>query len=209
MYTFVTELYKMKLMSFPKFIITFLFIVYSHSLIGQVKVGAKIGYLSSHTAKDLKTDVSNGVVGGITTSYELNENFCLNGEVLYSTRGYSAKESVLSDNVLKDVKVKFQYIDIPILLEYRISSFFSIEAGPFVGLQLKRELYYNQERMNDNLFGKRQIFDSGVLIGIRGFIDNLFLEAQYQHGFTQAFREVDHFTTTGVSISIGYLFDFK
>jgi hypothetical protein len=180
-----------------------------NNLFGQISIGGKIGYLHSNTAKELGTRAYDGINGGIVALYKLSKTISLKGELIYSTRGYEISEGVLDEGILKNVKVKFEYLDIPFFIEYNTSPFLSIYAGPFFGLQIKRKLYYNDLRQDGSVFGEKQIFDSGVILGIKAKIKNLFLETQYQYGFTQSYKNVDAFKTKAFSVNLGYMFNLK
>ena len=177
------------------------------SAVSQVRFGAKIGYLRSKTAYEICDNHTNSISGGIVCSYGLLDELSLRADLLYSMRGYEVADGVLDEGVLKDVKVRLHYIDIPVLLEYKPVPFVAVEAGPFVGLQMKRDLYYDDSVMPQSLLGKKQAFDAGVVLGIKCNLNRLFVELQYQHGLTHAYKYVDGFKAKGVSVSLGYMFN--
>ena len=107
----------------------------------------------------------------------------LRGDLLYTTRGYKVDEGILHEGKIKDVKTKFDYINIPILLEYKPISFIALQVGPLLGMQVRRRLFFNNVEHNESLFGIKQFFDAGIVVGAKGEYKQVFIELQYQHGF--------------------------
>lgn len=191
------------------FIIIFLFIAV-HDVASQINFGIKAGYLRSKTAKEITDKWHNSFYGGAVFSYDINEMFALRWDLSYSTRGYELNEGIMDgNNILKDVKARFGYIGVPVLIEYKVLPFASIQAGPQFGLQTDRTLYYDGVKQSDALFGEKQIFDFSLIAGLKLMLKNLFLEIQYQHGFTSAYQHADIFKTKAISVSLGYMFNFK
>ncbi len=172
----------------------------------QIHFGVKIGYSRSKTAKEFTEKYHNSIVGGLVAGYDINDAFALRGDLTYSTRGYYTRDGVLDEGTLKDVRIKFHYINLPVLLEYKPVPFLAIEAGPSFGLQVKRAAYYDNIRQDNVAFGNKQPFDFGGIIGVKGMYKNVFIELQYMHGFTSAYRKVHDFKANGISINLGYMF---
>lgn len=49
----------------------------------------------------------------------------------------------------------------------------------------------------------------GVMAGIKGKYKGAFIEALYQKGVTQAFKNVEGFTSSGFCVNVGYTFTIK
>lgn len=199
-------------MNFHHRAITVIFtIMYSVCSLGQIGLGGKIGYSHTHTANAIRGKSYDSFNGGLTSSWKVSNVFHVNGDILFTGRGYEVDNGVYDEvsSTYKDCKVRFKYIDIPILLEYNINHYVSLEIGPYVGVQILRKLYYDNEEQNKNLLGKKQSFDMGLLAGIKGKYKGIFIEVLYQKGMTQAFKDVDGFESKGVCINMGYLINLK
>lgn len=193
-------------------IIFFLFATtYSVSSLGQIKLGGKIGYSHTNTAKVIGGRGYDGLIYGLTSSFPIYKSLRVNSDVLLEGRGYVIDKGIYDTANLtyKDCKVTFKYIDIPVLLETDVNNFLSIEFGPYIGMQVGRNLFYDNEKQDKDLLGKKQFFDMGFLAGIKGEYKGVFLEILYQYGLSQAFKDVNDFKTKGVCINLGYMFNLK
>lgn len=47
------------------------------------------------------------------------------------------------------------------------------------------------------------------MVGIKGKYKDAFIEALYQKGFTQAFKNVEDFTSSGFCVNVGYTFTIR
>lgn len=178
------------------------------NIASQINFGAKAGYLRSKTAKEIIEKWHNSFCVGAVFSYDINKTFALRWDLTYSARGYEENEGIMDESgILRDIKARFGYINLPILIEYKVLPFTAIQAGPQLGLQTNRTLYYDGIEQDDALFGEKQIFDFSLIAGIKLTLKKLFIEFQYQHGFTSAYRHVDMFKTRAISVNLGYMFN--
>lgn len=181
-------------------------ILFSQAMFAQVKLGAKAGYLYSDASGDLDSHHYNGYTVGITSCIPVGSSSNIIGELLFSKRGYAVDNSVMIDGEWKNLKAAFSYIDMPVMYEYKVFPFASVLGGAYFGVQAGRSLYYSDERQDDNLMGEKQLFDCGLLVGIRLYHKNLFLEAQYQHGLTSPYKNVGAFKSRSFCVNLGYMF---
>lgn len=93
-----------------------------------VKAGANFSNLVGKDAKDLdpKPKIKVGVYGGGFVNIGVSENFAIQPEVLYSAEGAQQKESG------ETAKWNLNYVNIPVLAQYRSSGFIA-ETGPQIG----------------------------------------------------------------------------
>lgn len=183
-----------------------LFVLSCPRLSAQVKLGAKAGYLFSSASGDIDIRHYDGYTVGLTGCIPVGSSSNIIGEVLYSKRGYKMDNSVVVDGEWKDLKVAFSYIDIPVMFEYKVFPFASIVGGGYWGIQAGRSLYYSGEKQSDTMMGKKQLFDFGLLAGVRLHYKDLFMEAQYQHGFTAPYKEIGVFKPRSFCVNLGYMF---
>ncbi len=145
---------------------------------------------------------------GIVARYQLNRRMSLQCNLLYSTRGYNAKESIYihQNSKLKDLKVIFQYFDIPLLFRYSLFESLYLHIGPQLGFQLDRMPYYDNEKQSSAKLGEKQRIDSGIIVGSGySFKNGVFVEGEYLIGLRGCYRNVVGFRNRSLQISIGYI----
>lgn len=108
----------------------------SNSIIAEdVNFGLKTGLnISNFTGGDAdRNNILNFHVGGFA-EFELNEKFSLQPELLYSRQGSEAENSI---------KIKVDYLAIPLMAKYYLSEKFSLEAGPQVSFLVNDKIEFN------------------------------------------------------------------
>ena len=216
---------------------TLLLVAITASLFGQVSIGAKAGIFHSNVSvqgidnnllpntKGL-TDFSGGVVSEIM----LGGNFGFQPELSHEKSGFLIREGMELDifNIPIPLGVKAEvnvdYLSMPILAKYKIGSGpvqAYVAAGPNFRYALKGDLrtfatviidipVYSQDIdfSGENV----QRMDVGGVVGAGVSFatgpGQLFLDARYNHGFTQVdnFRLADlQIKNTGMGINIGYM----
>lgn len=197
-----------------KFICLFILIIISNKVHSQWNIGGKAGVnWSNVNFKDAENpSFILGVNSGIIVGYQFNNKTSLQCNVLYSTRGYNSKESVytLYDNSIKDLKVVFQYIDIPLMLKYRLFQGFYLHIGPQLGIQLSRTPFYDNRKQDSVIFGEKQNVDLGIIIGTGySFKNDIFIEGEYLAGLRGCYRNIEGFHHRSLQVSLGYFFKSK
>lgn len=166
---------------------------------------------------------------GAFASFDLSEDLYLRPELLYSTR--NSKESISSSITLAgttttidaDASQTLTYLELPVMLGYRLNERFSLQAGPALGLLLGSKLTVNgtqtvtadgetvttsldtedtsTEGLNTTeiagVFGLGYRMDNGLDLGLR-----------YWRGFTTQEEDTDLTKThqNVVQVSVGYAF---
>ena len=173
----------------------------------QLNVGVKAGWIHSwmNVTSDEYEDDYDNFCGGLAFSYKINESFSVRADLLYSKRGYEVDDGAISDSgKLVDVDVSFDYLNVPIVFEYFPLKYLYLQAGPQIDVQIGRNLYYDNKKMADSLFGKKQWLGAGAVVGVGATYKNLFIELQYYRGFVGAFNESkDNFKAKTLSLSVG------
>ena len=173
---------------------------------GQISFSGKCCLLGTQISSNSREEVYIGSGVGIGCSAPLTSTFLLNVEMQYIKRGYKF-HNVYDPygSFMKNTKVSFSYLDLPIFLEYRVSDVCFIEGGGYLGCQMDRNLYFEDQKYSERHLGQKEFFDAGLIGGIKLKWQRIFVELQYQHGLTQAFKKVDGFDFRGVSLSLGYV----
>lgn len=169
-------------MKFSKRIRFTIFLLAVHMVVGaytfaQISVGAKAGWIHSwmNVSSDEYNDDYNGFCGGLVLSYKINDLFSVRTDLLYSKRGYEIKDGAINDNgKIVDVDASFDYLNIPIVFEYFPLKFLYLQAGPQIDIQIGRDLYYNNKKMSDSLFGEKQLLGVGAIFGVGAIYKDFF-----------------------------------
>ena len=113
-----------------------LFFVFATSLIvsqAQVKFGGKAGLnlstFSGDDADDIKSKIGFNI--GAFAEIPVATSFAVKPELVFSTQGAKS-----DDNTAGDIKLAFNYLNIPLLGKYNTSSGFFAETGPQIGFLL-------------------------------------------------------------------------
>jgi len=172
--------------------------VFLNSLIAQnIDFGLKSGMnISSFTGGDADRNNLIGFHIGAIADIEISEKFYLQPELLYSTQGSEAKN---------EVKVKVDYLTVPLMAKYYVSEKISIEAGPQFAFLLNDKAEYVDSDLPDEETDASS-FDFGLGAGI-GFdiTENIFTQARYNFGITTVAENPD-IKNSVFQISLGYKF---
>ncbi|MDD8030808.1 MAG: porin family protein [Acidobacteriota bacterium] len=134
-----------------------------------------------------------GFVGGVSMNIGLSRMFSLQPEVLYVQKGSKFSEGINGDSY--EVKINFDYLEIPLLLNLSFqkegSSFApSIFAGPYIGLNTsaKAKATYGGETYTEDLKDYIKDTDFGLTFGIglgkQLGAGKLLLDVRYDLGLT-------------------------
>ena len=157
--------------------------------VSDVKFGAKGGInfakLVGDDASDEKTFV--GFNAGFFAEIPLTEKLVFQPEILYSAQG--SKSEGIIDGYYVDATFNFNYINIPLLLKYKITDKFSLEAGPYVGFLTNAKLKFKVRGLGSDSLDVKDIIkstDFGLGLGMNyEFSDVIFANARYQAGLTE------------------------
>lgn len=171
--------------------------------LSQVRIGAKAGYLNSKI--ELGAHHYGGYSLGATGSIPVGSFSNIIAELLFSKRGYSYDNAVVSEGKLKEIKVVFNYVDLPVMYELKVLPFFTILGGGYIGIQGGRSVYYSGVKQSNGMLGKKQVFDYGLLAGMRFYYRHIFFEGQYQHGLSNPFKDTDVFKSRCFGVNLGFM----
>ncbi|TDU39769.1 outer membrane protein with beta-barrel domain [Gelidibacter sediminis] len=158
-----------------------------------VKTGLNITTLSGGDAD--RNNLFSYHIGGLA-EIGFSDTFSLQPEVLYSRQGAEAQDIV---------KVKIDYLAIPLMAKYYVSDHFSIEAGPQFSFLLNDKAEFEDSAIPD-AETDAEGFDFGLNIGFGYSInDNLFAQARYSYGVTTVVENPD-IKNSVVQFSLGYMF---
>lgn len=131
---------------------------------------SKIKTTNIENANNLEYESIVGAVFGPSARFHLNEKLSFNSDFLFSTRGYS----------IYDFKTTINYLELNILLSYRLIRNLDLEFGPDVGFKI----FINSDQSNLSN-GSFNFLDFGAATGLRySLADKFILTARYYHGIT-------------------------
>lgn len=171
---------------------------FSTLLIAQdVDFGVKAGLnISNFTGGDADRNSLTSFHVGAIAEVKLSDKFSLQPELLYSRQGSEANDAV---------KVKVDYLAIPLMAKYCLSEKFSLEFGPQMSFLIDDKAEFNDSSIPDAETDAAS-FDFGLNAGV-GFniTDNLFAQARYNYGITTVVENPD-IKNSVFQLSLGYKF---
>lgn len=157
-------------------------LIFSTFSYSQVSFGVKSG-INIATTKNVIAFPNNriGWYAGGFALMQLHKKFFLETELLYSSKGYGVNQR----NVLgaPNAVYRLNYLNLPILLGYKIDRKTSVFFGPELGyLIMVREVYPGEDNFNVSKSYPPK-FDIDIDIGLNYKITNLIgIEARYSYG---------------------------
>ncbi|HLP65361.1 porin family protein [Flavobacterium sp.] len=167
----------------------------------ETKFGAKAGLNLSNVTGD-NTDDNKMKVGfqvGAFANIGISEQFAVQPEVLFSTQGNKIDGP-------GDGSVELNYINIPIMAQYKVADKFTLEAGPQIGFLMSAKLKFD----GGSIDVKDQINSTDFGIGVGAGYDvaeNINLGLRYTIGVSNLNKEGDDKNAnSNLAFAIGYRF---
>jgi hypothetical protein len=196
----------------------------------EIKFGAKVGLNLSNLIGDYPTAINEhnskmGINIGGFAEYKINEKFTLQPELLFSTQGntYGLKTYYGGGSYYDgaEYNVKLNYLNLPIILKYKIIDKLNIEFGPQIGFLMSAKTIidvtedsrdpsqnYSVEvdLLNDGIYnfggtyiqgkaGANRLDFSFNLGSSYDITEKIFIQGRYNFGLTN----VDKYSTNGSS----------
>lgn len=148
---------------------------------------------------DGRTSFHVGAVGNIGISNVL----AIQPEILYSAQGAEATEQ--GTNVV----FKYDYINVPVLVDFTVTEGFSLQAGPQFGFLINDQAEAQGVTIDlDDLGVDSNGFDFGAAVGAQYKLPtiDLFFQARYTFGLSEIADESESQNSV-FSLSVGYFFN--
>lgn len=180
--------------------------------------GFQAGWSLSHISGDT-FDSKSGFIGGITATIPVFGNFYVQPEVNFQQQGGKyTRQFIVGDIVYNAVQLDMNYLNIPVLLKYRIApTNLSIYIGPQVGFKLSAK-----EKLNDGNsfdFQNTKNTDFSGVYGLEYFFRlpeeknvAFVVNARYITGFTTFARYAysnmpeDNYRNNTLAVTLGFRF---
>lgn len=166
------------------------------SSFAQVRFGLKAGGNLANIDGFDRSKMKLGLNAGPALQIKLANVFFLQTELLYSIKG-SSSDSLQSS----DAKLNLNYINLPILVGYRLAPNFSIKLGPEIGrlLSAKSEINGNTKDLTDFY----ESFDLGMDLGLAYNFKKLAIDLRYNYGLKDLLNKANQNGTTGEVENVG------
>ena len=179
----------------------------------EVKFGTKVGLNLSNFTGDL--DDSDSKIGfniGAFAEISLSDKFIFQPELLFSSQGAKFEES--DNNFSSEEKLKFNYLNMPLMIKFAASDKFALEFGPQLGFLLsaksKFEETFDGETFSEEVDIKDSVksIDFGLNFGASFDVsENIMIGARYNLGLSDITDSEDLKVQNAVfSFSVGYRF---
>lgn len=186
-----------------KFLLSFVFIltIVAFTSNAQTRLGVRGGLnISNLYTNDV--DDNNLLVGFHAGAYfklAVNDNFAIEPEFLYSTKG--AKLEYNNTFVNGTATFHLNYIDIPVLAVFNITENFQFHAGPYIGILTAANVTNDSDNNNfdfENELDKNDFTstDLGVIGGLGIDVDKVNISLRYNYGLNNIGRERQFLGTT-------------
>lgn len=158
-----------------------------------VKAGANFANQNGDTPPAFESKESiTSYHAGLVAEVKLLDGFAIQPELLYSTQGASYK------NAGEEFKNELGYLSIPVVAKIGLSKSVNLELGPQASFLLN-------ERKNFDP-GDANTFEFAVVGGLGlNITKNLFIQARYGLGLTEATKDADIKNST-IQLSAGIMF---
>ncbi len=178
---------------------------------GELSFGVKGGIGFNHFLGEIPVDFTPqlriGFSAGVFVNYKLSDYFSLQPEILFARKGSNFKEFDFNWNGYEisglslDMYIESNWIEIPVLLLYKINDNFSLFGGPYLGFYLNGtlvaepsvsifaiDLEYDIE--TDDL----TLPDYGIVIGAKyNLTEKLAIQGRWEYGIRNLTDELANF----------------
>lgn len=148
---------------------------------------------------------------GLVAEFKFSERLSFQPELLYSSQGAKASETFFDEdfgNMNVDVKLKVDYISLPLLLKLYPIEGLSLDIGPQISILVDSdaEADFQGENFSVDIKDETNSFDFSGAFGIGYHLPvGLFLQGRYILGFTDVYEE-SNLRNRLFQLSIGYKF---
>ena len=178
-----------------------------------VKGGINIASLSGDDIGDTKSRTSFNA--GFVAELPITERFSIQPEVLYSGQGFDIEE-IDQDNLIDtddNIEAQLDYIQIPLLAKIYLIEGLNVQAGPQIGFLINEEIDYEPTSDDGDInTDLGEDIDFSLAAGAEYKFDSgFFIQARYNYGFTNVFKESELFGDPDIRNSvfqagIGFMF---
>lgn len=154
-----------------------------------VKIGVNIAKLHASNTYSEKNII--GIYSGIFIRMPLYHNFLFQPELCFMGNG---SELVYNNIILGAVKYNLSYLQLPILVDYKLFDYLHLQAGPYVSRLLNTDIANTKTNNSFNFeqniaYADFNKYDAGLIGGASFHWKMLTVGARYNLGLVQAANE--------------------
>lgn len=180
----------------------------------QVSFGVKAGAAITSLPGDYNNYSKTGFYGGITGEAPVGEKFVIGAELVYSLQGNKQQirfaEWVPNERYIdngKKEKMNLGYINLPVLVKYRLTKAVFIETGLQAGLLASAKV--NTSQGSGDIKDNYESFDLSLPVGIGiKLVKGLGVNLRYNHGLTNVYK-ISHYEPHNRVVQLGLFYNFK
>lgn len=180
----------------------------------EVEYGVKGGLnVASLRGSDKGFDSRGGFHIGGFAEIKMSEQFFLQPELLFSQQGTKGTFLELAGAQLYEVEntIRYDYLNIPVMLKFYFLKDFSLLAGPQIGylVSAKEKIKVKSISLQTDVKNELKELDFGFNFGMGyNFTKSVFAEATYNLGLTYLGKEseMQDIRNRVVQVSLGYKF---
>lgn len=161
--------------------------------ISEIKYGIKGGINLANISGDDAGD-ANLFVGfntGFFVEIPIADKFIFQPEIIYSAQGSKSEGEYIIDSSVYNVEatLKMNYINVPLMIKYKVANKFYLEAGPYIGFLTSAKVKAKISGIGSDTEDIKDLFkstDFGIGIGMNyDFTDIIFANARYQTSLSE------------------------
>ncbi|MDD4142406.1 MAG: outer membrane beta-barrel protein [Bacteroidales bacterium] len=183
-------------MSIRQYIVLFLLSVscsiYAQSYNGGIVLGACASHTTGYNIADSSIFSSNSMITkvfqkpglnvGFFTNLSITEHSIIDFEISYIQKGARCIDTASTASIYQSV-LRLHYITIPIHYKYKFNNYFSVFAGPNLGILMKYRYFQNYIEYSD-LYDNISPVDFALDIGFSvGLLEKLSIDVKYSGTF--------------------------
>lgn len=183
--------------------------------LGELTIKPMAGMAISNITK-MGGDATKNLCAGIEGELGLENNFSISAGVIYAVQGtkggYVEMETDSGISTDGDIKIKNQYVNVPILANYYVLPGLAIKAGIQPAYLVKTTVEGKVAKQTGEVetgyeFNK---FDFSIPVGISYELGGFVVDARYNWGLTKVLKDSEDSNRNSVfMITLGYKFDFE
>jgi predicted porin len=176
----------------------------------QVSFGVKGGLnLANATNLEGETDMKTSFYVGGLMEYRISDFFGISPELLYSRQGVQYKEEGVT------VRVRLNYINLPVLAKIYVAEELSLDLGPQFGFSIDSDIWAKSGSQTATLdlpnsdYGipSPNAFDVSFAMGLTYNFSKCFVQGRYNLGLTNIFEDDEMNSKHSViQVGVGYRF---
>lgn len=170
-----------------KILVLFISAFLVNAVHAQIELGEKAGMnftnISGSDFEDSKTRVQ--FHGGIFVRFSINKQIRVQTELLFSQLGTTVKTGVI------EMKYTHNYLNLPVILQYKLNSVFFAETGPQAGIHIKTKIKTDDliYELEDGI--NALDFAWGFGVGYQMPKKGIGINMRYNLGLTKVFEKTD------------------